>query len=129
MIAVDTSTWVAFLAGEGGSDVELLDRALADSQVVLPPPVLAELLSAPDLPEAAATLLLELPLLEPTPGFWERAGRLRSTVLSRRRKTRLADALIAQVCLDHGVLLLTRDRDFRAFAESAGLQLLETSAR
>ena len=129
MIAVDTSTWIAFLAGEPGPDVELLDRALADSQVALPPPVLAELLSAPDLPASTAALLLELPLLEPAPGFWERAGRLRAKVLAARRKARLADALIAQSCLDHGVLLLTRDRDFRAFAAAARLRLLAPTPR
>ena len=30
MIAADTSTWVAFLAGSAGEDVKLLDRALED---------------------------------------------------------------------------------------------------
>lgn len=37
---------------------------------------------------------------------------------------RLADALIAQLCLDHGVRLITRDRYFRALAEAAGLELI-----
>ena len=35
-----------------------------------------------------------------------------------------SDSLIAQTCLDRGVRLLTRDRDFRAFAEAAGLNIL-----
>jgi len=30
MIAVDTSTWIAFLQGEPGEDAQLLDQALAD---------------------------------------------------------------------------------------------------
>ena len=34
------------------------------------------------------------------------------------------DALIAQSCIDHGIPLITRDRDFRAFAEAAGLDLV-----
>jgi predicted nucleic acid-binding protein len=42
-----------------------------------------------------------------------------------KRLARLADALIAQLCLDHGVHLITRDRDFRAFAEAAGLDPAE----
>jgi hypothetical protein len=33
MIAVDTSTWIAFLQGDGGQNVELLDKALQDRQV------------------------------------------------------------------------------------------------
>ena len=35
----------------------------------------------------------------------------------------LGDALIAQSCIDRGVPLLTRDRDFLAFAAAAGLDL------
>ncbi len=90
----------------------------------MPPVVLAELLSNPGLPEAIAETLSELPLLEIQPGYWQRAGALRASVLARRRKARLGDALIAQNCLDHSLPLLTRDRDFRSFSEAAGLDLL-----
>lgn len=126
MIAADTSTWIAFLAGSPGEDVARLDKALAEQQVVLPPAVLTELLSAPDLPEETAELLAGLPLLEVHEGYWERAAGLRRRVLGGGRKARLGDALIAQSCLDHGVALLTRDRDFRAFTEAAGEPLLAT---
>ena len=47
MIAADTSTWIAFLEGTTGRDVELLDRALGDRQVLMAPAVLTELLSDP----------------------------------------------------------------------------------
>jgi hypothetical protein len=124
MLAADTSSVVAYLQGAAGPDVEQLDEALAEGRLHLPAPVLAELLSNPKLPTAVAAELTEIPLLEPTPGFWERAGRLRATVLARRRKARLADALIAQLCLDHSLRLITRDRDFRAFADAAGIDLL-----
>lgn len=123
MIAADTSTWIAYLQGAAGDDVELLDQALDQRLVSMPSPVLTELLSDPKLEPSVAGNLLELPLLEPGPGFWERAGRLRASVLSRQRKARLGDALIAQLCLDHGVQLITRDRDFRAFQVAAGLNL------
>ena len=49
---------------------------------------------------------------------------MRAKALARRRKARLGDALIAQNCIDAGVPLLTRDRDFKAFAESAGVDFL-----
>jgi len=45
-------------------------------------------------------------------------------VLSMRRKARLGDALIAQTCIDRGIPLLTRDKDFRAFADAARLSLV-----
>jgi predicted nucleic acid-binding protein len=124
MIAADTSTWLSFFEGGSGNDVELLDRALQDRQVVMAPAVLTELLSAPNLSPAISGSLGELPLLEVRPGYWERAGKLRAKALARRRKARLGDALIAQNCIDAGVPLLTRGRDFKAFAESAGVHFL-----
>jgi len=123
MIAVDSSTWVAFLTGKGGEDVSLLDTALGDKQVQMVPAVLTELLSDPKLSEAVATSLLALPLLEIKPGYWRCAGALRAKVVARKRRARLGDALIAQSCIDTGIPLLTRDHDFRAFADAAGLQL------
>jgi predicted nucleic acid-binding protein len=124
MIAVDTSTWVAFFRGETGSDVDLLDLALRDQQVVMPPIVLTELLSDPKLPPDVAATLCELPLLETDEGYWRRAGELRALVLASRRKARLGDALIAQSCVDRGIPLVTRDRDFKAFAATAALDIL-----
>ena len=124
MIAVDTSTWIAFLQGDAGEDAELLDKALQDRQVLMVPAVLTEVLSDPKLSSEVSQTLLELPLIEVGPGYWQRAGALRARVLAKRRKARLGDALIAQSCIDHGIPLLTRDRDFRAFADAAGLDLL-----
>ncbi|HET7216373.1 MAG TPA: PIN domain-containing protein [Terriglobia bacterium] len=124
MIAADTSTWVAYLEGGRGKDVELLDTALGDRQVLMVPPVLTELLSDPKLPESVAKTLTEVPLIGIQPGYWERAGALRARALAKRRKARLGDALIAQSCIDRGVSLVTRDRDFRAFAHAAGLDLV-----
>ncbi len=124
MIAADTSTWIAFLEGSSGADTLLLDQALSDRQVLMAPPVLAELLSDPKLPLSVAEMLSELPMLDVEVGYWQRAGKLRAKVIGKRRKARLGDALIAQSCLDHGISLITRDRDFRVFAETAGLNFL-----
>jgi predicted nucleic acid-binding protein len=123
MIVADTSTWIAFLEGDRGEDAQVLDKALEDRQVLMAPAVLTEILSDPELPEEVAETLSEVPLIEVKTGYWERAGALRAKVLAKRRKARLGDALIAQSCLDRGVPLLTRDRDFRAFTEAANLDL------
>ena len=124
MIAADTSTWVAYLEGGGGKDVHLLDRALEERQVLMAPVVLTELLSDPELPSDVAKTLSDVPLIEVGEGYWQRAGLLRAKVLAKHRKARLGDALIAQSCIDRGVSLLTRDRDFRAFSGAAGLDLV-----
>jgi predicted nucleic acid-binding protein len=127
MIAADTSTWIAFLQGEGGEDAQVLDKALEDRQVLMAPVVLTELMSDPELPTSVAEALSEVPLIEVKTGYWERAGALRAKVLAKMRKARLGDALIAQTCIDRGIPLLTRDRDFRAFTEAAGLDLVIAS--
>lgn len=124
MIAADTSSWVAFLEGSSGDDTELLDRALDERQVVMVPVVLTELLSDPKLPSDVAETISQVPLIEIAPGYWQRAGALRAKVLAKRRKGRLGDALIAQSCIDHGIPLITRARDFRAFAEAANLSVI-----
>jgi predicted nucleic acid-binding protein len=124
VIAADTSTWVAFLGGGAGDDTEQLDRALEERQVVMVPAVLTELLSDPELSPDVSETLLQIPQIEIRPGFWRRAGMLRAQVLAARRRARLGDALIAQTCVDARVVLLTRDRDFRAFVEAAKLDLV-----
>jgi predicted nucleic acid-binding protein len=124
MIAADTSSLVAFLEGRDGDDVAVIASALEHQQLALPPAVLTELLSDPALPRSVRTLLGTLPLLEVEPGYWERAGLLRASILKQRKKARVADALIAQSCLDQSTPLVTRDRDFRHFAAAAGLPLL-----
>jgi predicted nucleic acid-binding protein len=123
LIAADTSTWIAFFAGAPGNDTSLLRQAIESRQILMPPAVLTELTSNPDLPSDVRQALLEVPLIEVQPGFWERAGQLRAKVLAHRRKARLGDALIAQSCIDREVLLLTRDGDFKAFADSLKLNL------
>lgn len=124
MIAADTSTWIAFLEGDPGQDTELLKQALTDRQVSMVPVVLTELLSGPLLSSRVAETLAEIPMIDLVPGYWQRAGLLRAKVLSTGRKARLGDALIAQTCVDRNVPLLTRDRDFRAFAVAAALNLV-----
>lgn len=122
MIAVDTSSLRRFLSGDRGDDVERVAGALANRAVILPPVVVTEILSD----RATASMedvLAAIPLLPITDGYWLRAGLLRSRIIARGHKARVADALIAQSCIDHATPLVTHDRDFRHFA-AEGLRLL-----
>ncbi len=124
MIALDTSSLIAYLCGDTGDDVDVVEIALRSSQAVLPPIVLCELLSDPALPESTSRILKQLPLLPVIEGFWERAGLFRAKLIAKGRKAKLADVLIAQICIDSDVPLITRDRDFREFASIFNLRLL-----
>ena len=123
MVALDTSSIVAYLAGEEGEDVGAVDTLLENEQGVLPPVVVTELLSGREVQGRAAALFLAIPQLVILDGYWERAGQLRANLRRRGLKAGVADTLIAQSCLDHDVALVTRDQDFRHFARHAGLRL------
>lgn len=124
MICADTSSVVALLKGEHGRDVDMVRNALADGVLVLAPASVAELLSDPAITPPIEGSILDVPQLETTPGYWERAGRLRARLMRQHFRPKLADALIAQSCLDYAVVLVTRDRDFSPFKKWAGLRLV-----
>lgn len=123
MLCIDTSSLIGYLEGAKGDDVDLVEQAFADEVGVLAPVTLSEILSDPKLSLTIRELILQLPLLPLLNGYWERAGLLRAKMLRRGRRARLADTLIAQNCLDHGAVLVTRDNDFKVFKQIAGLKV------
>jgi len=124
MVAVDSSSFIAFLQGEEGADVDAVDHALGTKQAILPPVVVAELLSDPKMEKRIKALILDLPNLEIVEGYWIRAGETRAKILSKGIRARLADTLISQSCLDHKTPLIARDTDFQNFVKYAGLELI-----
>jgi predicted nucleic acid-binding protein len=122
LIATDTSSLVAYLSGEAGDDVSRIEAAMSVGELRLPPPVLSELLSKPDLSQLEG-LLAEIPLMHLAEGFWNRAGLTRRILLLRGVKAALADSLIAQCCIDADVPLIARDRNYRHFERWCGLKL------
>lgn len=123
MIATDTSSLVALLSGESGSDVNRLADALAGMNLVLPPVVVTEILSDPRAYSSLMNPFRDIELLPILGDYWERAGQNRKLLKQHGLKAKIAEALIAQSCIDHDVPLITRDTDFRHFAKYCGLKL------
>lgn len=121
MLCIDTSSLIAYLEGESGQDVDLVDQAFSDQVGAISPVTVTEMLSDPHLNQAIREAILELPVLPIMEGYWERTGMLRARVIRNGHKAKIADALIAQNCMDHGATLVTRDVDFRVFQRVAGL--------
>lgn len=121
--AIDSSVLVAYLNGDEEKDTDYLRSLLAREQAYLPPVTISEILSYPRLTHSQSKKLSLFPLLEIHEGYWQRAGRMRASLLAKGLKAHLPDALIAQSCIDHNVPLLTRDQDFRHYAEHCGLRL------
>jgi predicted nucleic acid-binding protein len=125
MIAADTSVLINYFQGKNTVQTKKLDEVLTYHLLVLPPVVLVEILSDSFLPKKFIEKMLELPLLEPTENFWQRAGVNRAKLISKKLKARLADTLIAQICIDYQIPLITTDTDFRHFAQYCGLLLFD----
>lgn len=122
MIAVDSSSLRRYFLGVDDRDTRIVRDALVHRHLYVPPAVISEVFSDPSLPIEDAETIMRLPLLKVRPGYWKRAGVLRSGYVRAKLKARLPDCLIAQSCLDYDLPLLTFDRDFRHFVP-VGLRL------
>ncbi|MFC5345728.1 PIN domain-containing protein [Brevundimonas staleyi] len=122
MIAADSSILIDAMQGLTGARIQLLHDAIRTDMLRLPPPVVTEILSFPraaiGLSQFGAYKQLDIEA-----GFWERAAASRRALLERGLKAKLADALIAQCCIDANVPLLSHDTDFRHFETHCGLKL------
>lgn len=126
MVALDTSALIEFLDGTNNSVADKVQTCLIECKACLPPIVLSEILSDPKLNEHARTVIRDIPLLEIKDLYWERVGLTRATLISKGLKARIADTMIAQVCIDNDVPLITNDDDFRHFNKFFGLRLFES---
>lgn len=123
-IVADTSEWVEYLAGRPAA---LLDHALAAGLVVLPPVVVAELLSGVRLAADRAQLedlLRDLVMADVAFDHWVRVGALRATLRAHGLSVSTPDAHVAQCALDQDAPLLTRDAVFSKIARLTPLRLV-----
>ena len=121
-LVVDTSVWIDFFRGRS---IPLLEDALALGSVVLPPIVVAELVSGARKPADRAALidlLDDLPIHETPRDHWVRVGDLRRRLKGQAISTR--DAHVAQCALDRDAPLLSSDRVFARITRHATLRLV-----
>jgi predicted nucleic acid-binding protein len=111
-----------------GEAVPLIDAAAKDGTIVVPPVVVAELMSGAKTPEERAAIgeLLQDSPLHPTPlAHWIAVGDLRRKLRRAGLAVTISDAHIAQCALDRDAVLLTRDAIFRRMARHIPLRLAE----
>lgn len=127
---VDTSVWSLALRRDTPSDhpaIASLRKALVGGEtVVLAGIVLQELLQGFHGPKDQARIierLQVLPLLQPTRDTYVEAARLRNTCRRRGVQLGTIDALIARLCIEHDLALLTADNDFVHAAQVVPLRL------
>lgn len=123
MISADTSSLSAYFAGEQTRDTSLVEQALSSRSLCISPIVLTELLSDPQSRTRLEPVVSDWYQLAITPGYWIRASKTRARILGLGLRARLPDTFIAQASIDHDVVLITRDPDFRHFEKYCGLKL------
>jgi predicted nucleic acid-binding protein len=128
VVLVDTSVWIDLFRDTTGGRRTTLLAAVAGDEIVLTCFHQLELLQgAADEPEwtQLSTYLDEQTYLELGASSWAAAAR---TYFDLRRLGKTVrspvDCCIAQVALDHDVLLLHRDRDFETIAAIRPLRQL-----
>jgi hypothetical protein len=122
-LVVDTSSWIAWLAGGGSS---LVDEALEEGRLHLPVLVAAELLSGRLAAAERAELqdmLTDLPAVGTDLEHWFRVGKLRAELRAGGLSVSTPDAHVAQCAIDTGGVLLTEDRVFEKIAKVAPLRM------
>lgn len=127
---VDTSVWSLALRRDAKSDelaVERLRKALeAGEGVFTTGLVLQELLQGFHGPKARDAIVERfgaLPLLVPDRADHVEAAELRNTCRRDGVQVGTIDALLAQLCLRHEMVMLTTDRDFELMAPHVDLRL------
>ena len=122
-VVVDTSVWIDFLTGRA---TPVFEAALSEGAVVVPPLVVAELVSGATSVRDRASLvelLQDLPLHDCPFTHWIRVGELRQSLAKKGVTVSTPDAHIAQCALDRGSLLLSRDAVFTRIARSRPLRV------
>jgi predicted nucleic acid-binding protein len=127
---VDTSVWsLAFRRDppDTCAQVTKLTQALGEGDTIVTTGlVLQELLQGFSGPKARILILdhfSAVPLLAPDRDDYIEAAGLRNSCRRAGVQTGTIDALIAQLCIRHGLTLLSTDRDFGNIAKHSDLRV------
>lgn len=130
MVIVDTTVWVDYLNGISTPEVEWFDRESEHQRLGLLDLTVCEVLQGVSTDANAARVLRTLRRFEifDTSGvaLAEAAARNYRSLRARGRTVRKTiDCLIATFCIEHSHALLHCDRDFDAFEDVLGLQIVQ----
>ena len=127
---VDTSVWSLALRRDSPPDlpeVQRLRDALAGGEPVHTTGiVLQELLQGYRAPKAARRIIERfavIAMIIPNRGDYIRATELHNMCRSHGIRAGTIDALLAQICIRHDLIMLTTDGDFSHIADWAPLKL------
>lgn len=121
-VVVDTSVWIDFFAGKPATELE---EALASGAAIIPPIVVAELVSGATAQQRGVIgeLLQDAPVHQTPLDHWIRVGDLRRGLARKGVVVTIPDAHVAQCALDRDAVLLAHDAAFAKIAQYTSLRL------
>ncbi|MCL2345498.1 MAG: PIN domain-containing protein [Desulfobulbus sp.] len=129
-LLVDTSVWSLALRRDiqaSEPQVQQLKKALLGSEIIVTTGLILQELLQGFLGPRAQTQIVErfaaLPLLQPDRDDHINAAILRNTCRRAGVQLGTVDALLAQLCIRHDVILLTTDKDFTRATEHCPLRV------
>ncbi len=133
MVVVDTTVWIDYLRGADTPEVAWLEREATRQRLGLLDVMVCEILQGLATDGETARVLRHLRRLQilESGGLDLAVGAARNYRLLRSRGQtvrKTLDCLIATFCIEHGHALLHHDRDFDAFEEFLGLQVVHPGA-
>lgn len=130
---VDTSVWIDHFNGHDSSEATRLRKAIADNEpIALCGIVLTEILLGLRSDAEVKRIADLLDAFEVAPPLDQDDYRKAAAIYRRCRGEghtirSTIDCLIAQLCIRHGLTLLTKDRDFQAIAVNHPLRLVASA--
>jgi len=122
-IVIDTSVWIDFLAGV---KIRSVEDALANDLAIVPPLVIAELVTGAETMaarQAIGEFLQDAEVFATPLEHWIYVGDLRRSLARKGINVTVPDAHVAQCALDRNAVLLTRDSIFADIAKYTPLRL------
>jgi hypothetical protein len=127
---VDTSVWSLAFRREPPSaagEVQALVRAIEAGELILTTGIVVQELLQGFVGARARALILDrfsaIPLIVPDRADHIEAAALRNDCRRAGIQAGTIDALLAQLCLRHGLTMLSADNDFRHIASQCALRL------
>jgi len=120
LILVDTSAWIEFWKRPDSPVAEAVEELLREERVALAGVVVAEVLQGVKRREERDFIqahFADLAFLEADRQDWTLTGWMLYSLRSKGINLPLTDALLAQLCLRHGVSLLSLDQHFDQIPE------------
>src|SRR3954471_7859435 len=131
MVIIDTTVWVDYLRGTANPETEWLDQEFGRQPLGLTDVIFCEVLQGIRVDSDFETIRRHLELFH----IFDSGGTQLAVASARNYRTlrrrghtvrKTIDCIIATFCLEHGHSLLHRDRDYVAFENHLGLQVVHT---